>query len=53
MRQGKGKLVLEGLPAEMIEYPELHFAAEQKLMTRIHYPKREAHLQRHEALRRK
>lgn len=53
MLSGKGTEVLEPLLSELSNYTYYHFAREESLMARVQYPDAVAHVQQHEALRRK
>jgi hemerythrin len=47
MLEGKGKTVLEDLLARLVDYTNHHFAHEEQLMERIHYPDYRQHQLQH------
>ena len=53
MLVGKGVETLGTILAEMTQYAFYHFAHEEELMAATHYPGLEAHVQQHDALRRR
>jgi hemerythrin len=53
MLTGEGKALLTDLLARLVEYTGFHFAHEEQLMERIHYPEFRKHRQQHEDLRAK
>jgi len=50
MAAGKGKQVLSTTLTELIEYTKFHFAAEEKLMQKHHYPAYKQHKEVHDQL---
>ena len=50
LTQGKGYTVLEQSLAGLVEYTKVHFAAEEQLMSRYHYPLFRAHKEEHDKL---
>jgi hemerythrin len=53
MRAGKGRDVLGQVLAEIIEYTDCHFSAEERLFRQSAYPEDEEHCRIHEELTRK
>ena len=51
MLNGKGKVVMGGLFADLVNYTCFHFAHEEQLMGRLKYPDRRQHQHEHEDLR--
>jgi hemerythrin len=50
MSVGKGRDVLNGVLAELVEYTEYHFEAEERLFREHGYPEHERHSQAHDEL---
>lgn len=51
MLDGKGKDILESLLDNLVAYTGYHFAHEEQLMERTHYPRTAIHRRQHERLR--
>jgi hemerythrin len=50
MSQGKGYSVLEQSLAALVDYTRVHFADEERLMAKYHFPYASAHKDQHEKL---
>ncbi|HTT61120.1 MAG TPA: bacteriohemerythrin [Bryobacteraceae bacterium] len=50
MAQGKAKSVLEQSLAQLVDYTQVHFAAEEQYMARYDYPESIAHKAQHDQL---
>jgi hemerythrin-like metal-binding protein len=51
MSEGKGRVFLNALLAQLVDYACYHFAREERFMKRIRYPGYRAHQREHAALR--
>lgn len=50
MTQGRGKLIMGRVLAELIDYTEYHFGTEEKLFREHAYPDMDSHIAEHRAL---
>lgn len=50
MRQGQGKLILDKILKELIQYTRTHFAAEERIMKANGYPDYETHKSKHDKM---
>lgn len=50
MAAGKGKAVMDDILTRLIEYVEIHFSTEEKLMVQYNYPDLKAHQAQHVSL---
>ena len=53
MREGKGKVALDKILKDLIQYTRTHFAAEERLMKDNGYPEYEAHKAKHHSMTQK
>ncbi len=50
MKSGRGKIILEKVFLDLIEYTKVHFSAEEKLMNQYDYPDKTVHINAHNEL---
>lgn len=50
MESGEGEAVLKKTLAELIDYTDYYFSAEQTAFTEFDYPEKDRHIMQHEAL---